>query len=82
MSKMDAVSREYTHLLTSQLESQRQYFEDLRAQDSAAHAVHVAELESSSQRAAEAARSAGERCGAHCRTRLVCKASSRRRAGV
>lgn len=62
MSKMDAVTREYTHLLTSQLESQRLYFEDLRAQDSAAHAAHVAELEGTSQGASEAARSAGQRC--------------------
>lgn len=65
MSKMDAVTREYTHLLTSQLESQRLYFEDLRAQDSTAHAARVAELESSLQLAAEAAHSASERCGAH-----------------
>jgi hypothetical protein len=32
-SKMDAVTREYTHLLTSQLESQRQYYEEKHAQE-------------------------------------------------
>ena len=36
-SKMDAVTLEYTHLLTSQLESQRHYFEGLREQDAASH---------------------------------------------
>lgn len=62
MSKIDAVEREYTHLLTSQLESQRQYYEGVRAQDSTKHAAHVAELEAASQGAAEAARAAEDRC--------------------
>jgi hypothetical protein len=44
-SKMDAVSLEYTHLLTSQLDSQRQYYEELRAQDDARHHGQVAEVQ-------------------------------------
>lgn len=42
---MDAVTREFTHLLTSQLESQRAWFEDLRAQDAVQSSARIAELE-------------------------------------
>lgn len=45
MAKLDNISLEYTHLLTSQLESQRVYFEEVveRAVDKAAEATKKAE---------------------------------------
>eukprot|EP00892_Ulva_mutabilis_P010722 jgi/Ulvmu1/8021/UM004_0258.1 len=49
-SKMDAVTREFTHLLTSQLESQRAWFEDLRAQDAAQSNARILELEAMAKR--------------------------------
>ena len=59
------MSREYTHLLTSQLESQRQYFEELRAHDALQHQrelsqatcsaeAHTAELTALRKRCARA----------------------------
>ena len=36
-SKVDSVAREYSHLITSQLESQRTFFEELRAKDALEH---------------------------------------------
>ncbi|KAJ9610437.1 hypothetical protein H2200_005214 [Cladophialophora chaetospira] len=57
MAKMDNIALEYTHLLTSQLESQRAYFEEVveRAADKASEASKRAE------RAIEESRSATER---------------------
>ena len=57
-SKLDAVAMEYNQLLTSQLESQRQYFEGL---------IAAARLD------ADKARADMERCGAKvgCVLRLV-----------
>ncbi|KIW65337.1 hypothetical protein PV04_07606 [Phialophora macrospora] len=57
MAKMDNIALEYTHLLTSQLESQRTYFEEVveRAVDKAAVATKKAE------RAIEESRLATER---------------------
>lgn len=47
-AKLDRIGMEYTHLLTSQLESQRVYFEEMvnKAADKAAKAVTVAETAS------------------------------------
>ena len=57
MAKMDNIALEYTHLLTSQLESQRTYFEEVveRAADKASEATRKAE------RAVEESRLATER---------------------
>ena len=45
-SKLDNIGLEYTHLLTSQLDSQRMYFEEVveRAADKASQASHAADL--------------------------------------
>lgn len=53
-AKLDSIGMEYTHLLTSQLESQRLYFEEMvnKAADKAAKASAAAE--SASKQAAEA----------------------------
>ncbi|AEO58889.1 hypothetical protein MYCTH_2306607 [Thermothelomyces thermophilus ATCC 42464] len=53
-AKLDSIGMEYTHLLTSQLESQRLYFEEMvnKAADKAAKASAAAE--SASRQAAEA----------------------------
>jgi hypothetical protein len=76
-SKMDAVTREYTHLLTSQLESQRQYFEELRAQDEAAATVHAAELQAAARQAADAMHAQHDRWGPFCARRsLPCTLSA------
>jgi len=55
-AKLDGIGMEYTHLLTSQLESQRVYFEEMvnKAADKAAKASAAAE--SASSQAAEALR--------------------------
>lgn len=45
-SKMDAVTVEYTHLLTSQLESQRRYFEDLLAEQGRQHGQQLHAVQS------------------------------------
>lgn len=54
--KLDSIGMEYTHLLTSQLESQRIYFEEMlsKAADKAAKAS--AQAEAAAQQAAEATR--------------------------
>lgn len=59
---MDAVTREFTHLLTSQLESQRAWFEDLRAQDAAQHSARIAELDAAAARHDQAIGSLQQRC--------------------
>lgn len=61
-SKMDAVTREFTHLLTSQLESQRAWFEDLRAQDAAQHSARIAELDAAGMRHEREIASLQQRC--------------------
>lgn len=55
-SKLENIGIEYTHLLTSQLESQRVYFEEMlkKAADKAANATAAAEA--AAQQASEAAR--------------------------
>lgn len=52
--KLDSIGMEYTYLLTSQLESQRQYFEGKIAQaaDKASQASHAAEASAASAQAA------------------------------
>ncbi|KAK1836640.1 RING finger protein [Podospora conica] len=51
-SKLDHIGLEYTHLMTSQLESQRMYFEEMvnKAADKAAKAAAAAEAASASAR--------------------------------
>lgn len=53
-SKLDHIGLEYTHLMTSQLESQRMYFEEMvnKAADKAAKAAAAAESASASAREA------------------------------
>jgi len=59
-AKLDNIGMEYTHLLTSQLESQRVYFEEMvnKAADKAAKAVAVAETASAQAQEAMSALSA------------------------
>lgn len=63
---MDAVTREFTHLLTSQLESQRAWFEDLRAQDAAQHSARIAELDAAGARQEHELASLQQRCDSTC----------------
>jgi hypothetical protein len=58
---MDAVTREYTHLLTSQLESQRQYFEELRVEQSWQYSQQLSVLQSQLDASQEAAAAASKR---------------------
>jgi len=71
-SKLDAISFEYNHLLTSQLDSQRQYFEGLMERQRA-------ELEG---RAAAAAAAAEKATGERREASGVAKEAERRRAAL
>eukprot|EP00879_Flechtneria_rotunda_P014888 GHRR01015555.1.p1 GENE.GHRR01015555.1~~GHRR01015555.1.p1 ORF type:complete len:723 (+),score=280.06 GHRR01015555.1:163-2331(+) len=62
-SKLDAITLEYNYLLTSQLDSQRQYFENLLAQQDARQQQMLA----AAQAAAEQAAAAGQEAAAAAR---------------
>jgi BRCA1-associated protein len=57
-SKLDAIALEYNHLLTSQLESQRHYFEGLLAQQEEQAVARLAEALQAGSRAEASAREA------------------------
>eukprot|EP00878_Enallax_costatus_P011007 GHUV01011496.1.p1 GENE.GHUV01011496.1~~GHUV01011496.1.p1 ORF type:complete len:327 (+),score=137.85 GHUV01011496.1:94-1074(+) len=67
ISKLDAITLEYNYLLTTQLDSQRQYFESLLAQQEVKHQQQVAaakaaaEQEAAARQAAAAATKENER---------------------
>lgn len=57
-SKLEAISLEYNHLLATQLDSQRQYFEGLLAQQDAKQQAAVAAAKAAAEQAAAASLSA------------------------
>lgn len=57
-SKLEAISLEYNHLLATQLDSQRQYFEGLLAQQDAKQQAAVAAAKAAAEQAAAASQSA------------------------
>jgi isopenicillin N synthase-like dioxygenase len=59
---MDAVSREYTHLLTSQLESQRQYYEEMRLQDAAQHQQQISKASAEAETCRKECEGLSRRC--------------------
>jgi len=57
-SKLEAISLEYNHLLASQLDSQRQYFEGLLAQQDAKQQAAVAAAKAAAEQAQVASEAA------------------------
>lgn len=57
-SKLEAISLEYNHLLATQLDSQRQYFEGLLAQQDAKQQAAVAAAKAAAEQAQVASQSA------------------------
>jgi BRCA1-associated protein len=55
-SKLDAITLEYNHLLTTQLDSQRQYFESRLAQQDARQQQQLAAAAAAAEQAASASR--------------------------
>lgn len=76
-SKLDAITLEYNYLLTTQLDSQRQYFESMLAQQEAKHQQQVAaakaaaEQEAAAREAAAAATKEKERKHQQLQRKLV-----------
>jgi hypothetical protein len=62
---MDTVTREYTHLLTSQLESQRQYYEEMRVHEATQHQQQMAEAAAEAESCRRECADFSKRCVLH-----------------